>query len=710
MELPNFLNKFTQQQQTSEKEYFWALQLWDGGVKTAIWTVEEERTKVVALGSQEVWQESIDDLVVAIDRSLSIASERFLGLGKEPSKVIFGLPHDWLEEEKIISSRQQMLQTICEQLELSPLGFVLITDALNHHLQDVEGVPPSGILVNPQKNQVSVAVLEIGKVKGVEKVSRSENLAEDVYEGLLRFTQIKTLPSRLLLFNGEDMESARQILLDFPWPQKLPFLHFPKIEILPQDFDIHALCLAGGSEVAKSLGFKVEKEVLAETAGFGFVRGKDIREEVPEKEEAVAEESEEKFVEEKVEPEVIPVGKKKNIFLPIFFLKEKLAALSWPSLSSIPLLGFFLGGILIILIIGILGFIWYLPRAEVIIYVAPKLLEKEFQLTVDPNQEVIDETNLILPGRIIEVEASGEKSGETTGQKTVGEKAKGEVTIFNIGGAKNLDAGTILSGPGGLEFTLDESTTVASGSALGGPGQAKVPITAAEIGADYNLAGGSEFNVANFEKSILAAKNDSVLSGGTSRQIQAVSEEDQKNLAIRLTEELKDKAKSDLSNSIPPGRKLIEGSISTKESSRNFNHKVGEEASNLTLSMKVKVKALTFVEDEFSGLIEKQITNSIPADYEAKKEETKFQFEPQETKLDGGTLFKVSISANLLPKIDNQTVIKNIKGKNPQAAKEYLAQLPGYLDSEIEIKPSWIAKFLTLPRMEKNITLEMKSR
>lgn len=699
MELANLLSKFTHQPSPEKKEYFWALEIWEGGVKSAIWTVEEGKIQVVVLGSQELWQENVEDLVTAADQSFATASERFIGIGEEPSKIIFGLPTDWLEDEKIISSRQHMLQALCEKLALSPLGFVLVVDALNHHLKDIEGVPPSGILVNPQKKQVLVAVLEIGKVKGVEQVKRSEDLTADVYEGLSRFGELKTLPSRILLFNGEDMEAARQILIDFSWTSKLPFLHFPKIEILPQDFDINALCLAGGSEVAKSLGFEVmetQKDQIAEVEpGFGFVRGEDIQKKMPEP-------IPELVQTEEIIEEISEVEKPKLTF-PLF------SGFSLPRLPGIPLLGLVGGGALLLGIASFI-FLWSTLRARVTIYVTPKLLEKEIELTVDPTQDVVDEASLLLPGKVLEIEAKGDKTEETTGQKTVGEKAKGGVTIINSGGARNLSVGTILTGPGGLKFTLDQDVLISSSSGVASPTTIKAAITAEKFGADYNLAADSIFTIGNLDKSLIQAKNDSALTGGTSRQIQAVSEDDQKNLLVSLTEELKEKGKSDLMANVPPGKKLIEESTTTKESSRSFNHKVGEEASSLTLSLKVKVKALIFSQDDLLSLTGKQIASSIPGDYEAKKEEIKTQLEILKSKEDGSALVKVVIAANLLPKIQSETIAQSIKGKTPQDARTYLSQLPGFADTEIEISPSLPAVILRLPRTEKNIEIEIKSR
>ncbi|MDP3955171.1 MAG: hypothetical protein Q8Q15_02295 [bacterium] len=742
MELSNVLTKLSHRD-APEQEYFWALEIWSSGVKSAIWTIENEKTKVIVYGSEESWQGTADDLISAADRSLASASEKFGETEGEPSKVVFGLPYDWLEGEKIIASWQQMLQTLCEKLDLSPLGFVLTIDALNHQLKSTEGIPPSVILVSPHEDQVLVALVKQGKVEGVESVRRSETLSDDVFEGLSRFEKVDSLPSRILLFDGKEMETARENLIDFPWQAKLSFLHLPKIEMLSLDFDIASVCLSGGSEVARSLGFKVtdeepavqptptEKETLEEALepavseevpkaepDFGFVKGKDILDVKPlEKTDDLdeLEKNEQQIppaeVEQGpvVEPElVVPdlnVSKKPSGFLS--FLKPKLPHFSLP-LPGISTLGIIILAILLISGGAVWTLFWGLPRAEVIISVSSQSSDEIFELTVDPNQEVSDGTNFILPGKAIEAEASGDKSVSTTGKKTVGEKAKGEITIFNTGGTRNLSQGTTLTGPGGLKFTLDNDVSVGSGSAVVRK-EVNASITAANIGAEYNLAGDSEFTIANLDKSVIGAKSNTALSGGTSRQIQAVSEEDQKNLLASLTEDLSEKAKAELSGNIPEGKKLIEESLTTKEVSRSFDKKTGDESPDLGLSLRIKAQALTFSQDEFLKMVENRIISSVPEGYEINKENISSDFEVEKQEKDGSVVFKVGVKAGLLPKLNLEEIVENIKGKYPDVAREYLGKLPGFAGAEINITPLLPAKIMTLPRVGKNIKIEMRS-
>ncbi|MDZ4209559.1 MAG: hypothetical protein U1C56_00100 [Candidatus Curtissbacteria bacterium] len=780
MELSDVLNKFARRENPN-KEYFWALEVWDSGVKSAIWTIENEKVVAVALGSHEIWEGKTDDLVNAADQSLSIASERFLEEGQEPSKVIFGLPYNWLEGDKILPDHQEKLQAICEKLELSPVGFVLTVDALAHHLKDTEGIPPSAIVINPQKNRVLVSIFERGKVEGVELVERSENLGDDVYEGLVRFKDKETLPSRMLLFDGEDMESARQILVDFPWQQKLPFLHLPKIEILPLDFDIISICLAGGSEVARSLGFKVTKEEKAtdtpaeiepvvavgaaegteqsadalkemeekqeeqadlveagevvelaepEEAGetaeileedFGFVEGEDVNEkqenngEQGDQGKQEEQENQGKRVIEVVETdEMEEMERKRKLGLPKFSLPVlKIPHFSFPHLALPGRTPFLL--IIILIAVLLLGggggflFLWYVPRADVILTVSPQTTQKDFELTVDPNQETADESNLILPGKLIEQDVSGDKTDTTTGQKLVGDKAKGELTIFNTGVSRHFPSGTALTGPGGLKFTLDQDTDVASGSAVNRE-EVKVPVTASDIGADYNLAADSQFSIGTLDKSIIGAKNGAALSGGTSRQIQAVSDADQKGLVSSLTQSLTDKVKAQLLASVSPEQKIIDESLTTKEVGRNFNAKVGDEAQSLTLNLKIKASVLVFSQDEFMNLVKKQIAGSVPVGYEVKNDGVQTDFKVKKQEKDGSVRFQTSVSVRLLPKLDVNEIVHNLVGKYPNIAHDYLSGLPGVVDNQIIIRPSLPAKIMTLPRLEKNISLDIRSQ
>src|SRR4030043_2078581 len=102
-----------------------------------------------------------------------------------------------------------------------------------------------------------------------------------------------------------------------------------------------------------------------------------------------------------------------------------------------------------------------------------------------------------------------------------------------------------------------------SGSASS-PSTTKAQVTAEDIGAQYNLAGGETFSVSNYPRGELEAKNDSAFSGGSSREISAVSQDDQDKLEKDLEKELEEKAIEKISSNLPSDKYFIKEPVQKK--------------------------------------------------------------------------------------------------------------------------------------------------
>ncbi len=252
MDLPNLLNKLKATPEEIKK--FIAVEIDFDAVKTAIWQSTGSHTEVVSTGSVQSWTPgNLDDLVTAVDTSLADAEGTE---SDEPNQVIFGLPETWADGDGIAEEKKPILKTISTKLGLKPLGFVISTEAIVHHLRDVEGGPPSAILVRVATAEIAVSLVYLGKLESTQVVGRSTNIATDVEEGLARIPHTGHLPSRMILFtNLDDIETIKQELISYDWQKKLEFLHFPKIESLPKEWSIKAVAVAGGGEVIEALGF-----------------------------------------------------------------------------------------------------------------------------------------------------------------------------------------------------------------------------------------------------------------------------------------------------------------------------------------------------------------------------------------------------------------------------------------------------------------------
>src|SRR3989344_4513251 len=217
-----FNNIFSPKKQKNTPELFLAVEIHESMIKSAVWQVEDETPSIVALGSYELW-DTEDSLINGVDASLT---EAIRGIDTEPDRVIFGLPDSWLVENRIHPTKQKLIKRLIKELDLKAIGMVTITEAIVSHL------------------------------KTQEEVGRSDDLARDVEEGLARF-EAEKLPARFVLTNGGDLENEEQQIIGYSWTEKLPFIHLPKVQVLPIDFSIRAIALSGGSEAAKSLGLSI---------------------------------------------------------------------------------------------------------------------------------------------------------------------------------------------------------------------------------------------------------------------------------------------------------------------------------------------------------------------------------------------------------------------------------------------------------------------
>jgi len=759
MALDNILSKLTSKEKAQEQ--FLAIEIGSETVTTAVWQVVDGKTQIVKVGTTEEWEvikESNEGLLVAIDNSL----ENLEGIEPEPNKVIFGLQENWVEGEGISKEYIKTLRQISQKFEFKPIGFVVTTEAFIQLLKRDEGTPPTAILIRVNPSEIQVSLVNLGKLLGSEVVARSEDIGADVEEGLARFETTENFPSRMLLYNATlDLESLKQDLLSYNWLEKLPFLHFPKVEIMDKQVTIKAVAIAGGAEAAKALGFGITQdqdgeespeesqeeaeeteekptkaeeikdrktEILAEAEDIGFKLESDVYQpQMPKKAEQEAEPifPERQTPQEEEEPKTpaIKPGWKTKLRRFISFLPHRLLIprLKLPQfgrmvetrikVAFLVALGFFA----LLIGIGAYGY-WTIPTAKLILHVKPRMLEKELTITINPDITQIDSIKNLIPGKIVETEVENSKEKDVTGTKVVGEKATGEITIYNKTQAvKTFPEGTVLLGPNNLAFTLDNAVTVASASAKESDeaitmvfGKAKGKTTASQIGSDYNLPTNTEFSLKSFSTASYDAKNETAFSGGTSYEVSAISEGDIETLITELTEELRKLGVEDLEKKEGEGRKVLSVGANTEVTFQKLSGKVGDEAQKLSLTLKLKVRSLAYNQEDAEEILQQAISEAIPQDFELREKES--QMEIRSTNLEDSTgQMTLLYKAVLVPRIDEEEIKRELKGKYPKIALEYLYKLPNVVKADIEITPKGLpARLKHLPRLTQNITIEVK--
>jgi len=752
MKIKNLFTKLKTKEEAPEQ--FFALEISDDIVKSAVWTVVDGRTQVVKIGSTETWDgQDPDSLLKAVDQSITQASDNLV---PEPSGVVFGLPEAWLNKQDIASDKKQLLKKLCQELEFKPLGYVITDNAVIQYFKIEEGTPPSAIFLQLSSGELNLTLVKLGKVIGTHLVGRSEDLGPDVEEALSRFDKVDSLPARMILYDGKhDFEEDKQQLVSYDWEEKLPFIHFPKVEVLPSDASIKAVALAGGSEVAKSLGFiikpakkkssdksikdkpqlqadKLPAKVTAANLGFTT---KDIADQTPPAEAEPELESESKLQSEPLtaEPEPKPKAefspqshpessslptqsRLQSLFQSIksklqFFFSKLPLIFSFKFGQKPRTLTLLAGGFGIIFIILFIAY-WRLPKAMVTIFLEPKTIDEELSLIIDPQATSLNSDQGVLQGRSLEISVKGSKSAPTSGTSLVGDPAEGDVTLYNkTSQPKTFSAGIDLIGPNNLAFTLDEDTNVASSSSEDEGikfGKATAKITAKSIGPEGNLSASSVLSFQQFSEDDYSVKVIDGLSGGTAREIKAVSQEDQDNLLEALTADLKTKAAEELSSQLGEGLSLVDVEDQDELISKSFNHDIDEEADSLKLDAQLEYSALSYRQADLDLLLQQTIKEKIPDNFQLSNA-SEIEVKPAELQSDGSATVEVIFKAKLVPKLDFTEIKNNLKGRYPHITQEYLATLPNFIKADIVITPNLPSKLKTLPRLTKNITLEIKA-
>lgn len=733
MEIGHLINKF-KRGSTPATDKFLAIQIDSEFVKTAVWTITDHKTNILAFGDTAEWDgASTEILLEAIDNSLSQSLEKATPETAQPDQVIFGLPEAWVTKDGITQSRMADLRIICDKLSLKPLGFVVTTEAITHYLKSKEGTPLTAILLRVSLSEVAVSIVNLGQIEATHVAGRSGDIAADTLEGIARFGQQESLPSRMILYNGGgDLQDLSQELLAFDWLPALPFVHLPKIEATNETFSITAIAVAGGTEVAKSLGFAMielpsdetpktadssKTDTSITTAAIDATN--DLSDAFIPDTPSSGEETSTETIQANVPQfpvlkprlnlpltKIFSVG---HIFLGVFSKLRK-----FKPRSPLPATGFVSTGIIVILLlISILVLVVQaakrLPKARVQLTFSAGSINQRLPIIVDATAKSIDAQKRILPAEKITVTKTGESTAEATGTKTTGDKAKGEVTIYNKTNAtKKFTAGTFLAGPGNKQFLLDQDTLVASQSAQEAGvtyGSANAAVTAGDFGPEYNFESGTELVVSNLSPSAFNAINKSAFSGGTKKDTKAVSKKDQAQLAASLLAKLKEGAAEEIV-SRGQGKQIFIDTTEVNNVEEKFNSLVGDEADSLSLTLTASFTTLAVSDQDYYQLIALALQGQIPPEYTLVTDKIKTSIE-NTTPQGSAVAFDVVISAPLAPRLNQNDLLAAISGKRPAEAAQAVKSLPRFKSLDISLQPALPAILQWVPVNKNNIVIDI---
>ncbi|KKS98251.1 MAG: hypothetical protein UV73_C0003G0193 [Candidatus Gottesmanbacteria bacterium GW2011_GWA2_43_14] len=697
-------------------DYFLTLGIEENLIRAAVTELSGDKAKILGIGKSEFSDENHE--TEACDIAITMA-EKEAGSELLVEKVIFALPQIYLEGENVKPEYLKKLKKVTKELNLKAGGFIDYSSAVAFFLEQEEGAPPTVILMDISRSHLTISMVRIGKVQQNIIVPRTESLIEDFTAALPKL-KAEILPSRIILYdNSEKTDGFREELLKFPWHKHSIFLHTPKIEILSNEKILSAIVKASSTSFLQP---DTSMEEKAEPAG--EKSGEDepkLPGEKPADNDEIKELQAENFgfVEEtgvipppvetkQVKPAAgkfpLPEVKLPEINLPQFKL---------PSLPSVNFRGktpFVLSAVLVTTLLGILGFmVLKYPKSSVALIVYP--LPREQNLKAVFSSDVKDGSNAI-PVRTVESEVAGSKNATTTGKAQIGDKSRGEVTIYNrTAASKTFDKGVVLtSGP--LKFTLDEDVKVASSSETNEGitfGKTGAKITASAIGPESNLPAQAEFTFSDLSSNSFTAKNTQALSGGTSREIPSVSREDRLKLEENLMSELASQAKQKLSGQQAAGERLLEEPVETTVSSKKFSAGEGEEAKELELAMSVKVAVYVYRQSDLEALAKNTEAPALPG-YRLDPDKLSIKVIEAEKDESGEISTSLKLTSYYLPEFDMDKISGELAGKSYDEAQNYLEKVENVGGIQIVADKSLPFMVKKLPLSKDGITLRVISK
>lgn len=247
MNLLDYLPKNLLSRQPKITEHFFAINISSHTITAALWTIDQKRLRIINVSKGEFDHEN--ELTEVANHCLD---EVLADYPVDPSKVLFGVPDHWLQDDNLKDEYLNLLKKLVKDLDVEPMAYVSTSYSIAHLEQRENGVPLTAILINLE-DPLSVAVVKGGKILGTTIQKRAEDLGLDIEKALLKFAEIEVLPSKILVYSSslseEELSKTKDNLQSFAWMNNLQFLHMPKIETLQPSTEIESICLAGASEI-----------------------------------------------------------------------------------------------------------------------------------------------------------------------------------------------------------------------------------------------------------------------------------------------------------------------------------------------------------------------------------------------------------------------------------------------------------------------------
>ena len=335
------------------------------------------------------------------------------------------------------------------------------------------------------------------------------------------------------------------------------------------------------------------------------------------------------------------------------------------------------------------------PKAEIEIWPKGEPVNFNTEAVIYAGQAAGD-----IPGEILETEklVSGNFPSSNTKLKT--EKASGTIRVYNAysTAAQLLVPNTRFVSDDGKLFRISKSITVPGAHYSGGklvPGTVDVVVTADQSGDEYNIKA-STFSLPGLAGTAsytsIYAKSFEPMSGGVSKEIPQVTQEDIDKAQIELTQRALAESKDALEKLLPSGDYIVlEEAIEQKTAEFTSSAQAGREELEFFAQAESMAKAMVFKKSSVQDFAKKHVLSLAPQDKALQENSLSVEYTLVETALENGKIkLALKITANLYDAIDEQSLRETVKNKRPEAIIRILTGYPQIERAKVNLWPFWV--------------------
>lgn len=378
-----------------------------------------------------------------------------------------------------------------------------------------------------------------------------------------------------------------------------------------------------------------------------------------------------------------------------------------PSFSSFRKKVFIFGGLGVLLIIFLIWAIFFAARATVVIDARTTPTDIKSAVAIGTSLST-NADSATLKSVVQQEKQTQTIDFDATGTQDIGDKATGQVKLAVLSAsATPVPAGTQLTTADGLVFVTDTAATIPASVPCFPTFCAQstnVNVTASASGTKYNGATGSLSGAPNGASAELAAAT----TGGTEKVIKIVLQADvekaKAQLVAQKSEDIKSKLKSKFGNSVI----IIDDSFQSTPTAPQSTPGIGQESKD------GKAKLTSEVTYTVSGISKNELSTYLKSALEKqmdKDEQRVYSDGVKNVKLSGftqnndNTSVTIAAVGQIGPKIDDDAIKEQVKGKHYGEIQSELKRIEGVNDADTKFWPFWVN---TVPNDIKKIKIEFK--